>query len=365
MAGYGGTRPLFIYNENMKQHINYPAVYMENGYVNIPGFREFVEEHNIFITFIIGGRGTGKTYTSLKDIAVEHPAGQFMLVRRTQTQCDILSNNDFSPFKSLNNDMGIFIGTEPIPAVANVSRFTRDENTIGYLAALSTFKNARGFDGSEITDVVYDECIPEKHERLIKNEAEAFLNMLETIGRNREIKGGKPLRVWCLANSNDLGNPLFMYLGLVATAEKMREKHREIYADFKRGYMIVLLDASPISDAKNQTALYRLTSGSDFQRMAISNDFVQSEIMNIRPQQLKQYKPLVKVGEIVVYKHKASKTYYVTTHASGRYEDMGTGETSFKRFNMKYYYLWDAYFDLRVIFENYYVERLFVKICKT
>ena len=337
--------------------------YAENGYIDIAKLRDICDENNIYFVFIVGGRGTGKTYTTLLELTIKHPDGKFMFIRRQQNQVNTIKKPDFSPYKKLNTDLKIDIGVEPV--VDNVSKFVKDGETIGYLAALATFANVRGFDGSDVNNIIYDEFIPERHERPIKHEADALFNLVETINRNRELEKSKPVRLWCLANANDLGNPVFMSLKLVTVAERMRESGREIYYDTKRGYMIVLLDNSPISRQKQETALYRLTSGSDFEKMSIENDFVQAEIMNIKSKKLREYKPLVKVGEIVIYKHKSKKHYYVTTHASGSFEDMGTGEISFKRFNAKYWYLWEAYFDLRVTFENYYVERLFVNISKT
>ena len=352
----------FVYNKSMKRR-NDLTPYGENGYVDIPKIRGICDENKIYFVFIVGGRGTGKTYSTLLDRGLNNTDGKFMLIRRLQTQVNAIKKPDFSPFKKICSDRGVEVGVEPV--VENVSKFVYNDETIGYLAALATFSNVRGFDGSDISDIIYDEFIPERHERPIKAEADALFNLYETINRNRELNNEKPARLWCLANSNDLGNPVFMSLKLVTVAERMREAGREVYIDYKRGYMIIMLDRSPISEQKRETALYRLTSGSDFERMSIDNDFVQAEIMNIKSKKLREYKPLVKVGEIVIYKHKSAKQYYVTTHASGSFEDMGTGEISFKRFNNKYYYLWNAYFDLRITFENYYVERLFVNICKT
>ncbi len=354
-------RFLFCYNKNMKKDICTP--YADNGYIDFPKIRRICDENNIYFVFIVGGRGTGKTYGALLELAIKNPDDKFMFIRRQQNQVNAIRKPDFSPFKKICSDYDITVGVEPV--VENVSKFVYDDNTIGYLAALATFSNVRGFDGSDISNIIYDEFIPERHERPIKAEADALFNLFETINRNRELNHEKPARLWCLANANDLGNPVFMSLKLVTVAERMREAGREIYMDKKRGYMIILLDRSPISEQKKETVLYKLTTGSDFEKMSIDNDFVQAEIMNIKSKKLKEYKPLVKVGEIVVYKHKSAKQYYVTTHASGSYEDMGNGEISYKRFNSKYYYLWNAYFDLRITFENYYVERLFVNICKT
>ena len=100
-----------------------------------------------------------------------------------------------------------------------------EEKTLhGYTSALSTFSNLRGFDGSNIKILLYDEFIPERHERLIKNEADAFFNVYETINRNRELQGGPPLIALCLSNSNSLASPIFTALNLVKTLERMHNK---------------------------------------------------------------------------------------------------------------------------------------------
>ena len=70
---------------------------------------------------------------------------------------------------------------------------------------------------------IFDEFIPERHERPIKNEGAAFLNAYETMNRNRELQGYKPIQTLCLANANDLGNPIFMELGLVSRAMRMQQ----------------------------------------------------------------------------------------------------------------------------------------------
>ena len=45
--------------------------------------------------------------------------------------------------------------------------------------ALSTVSNLRGFDMSDCTLLIYDEFIPEPHERPLKNEAAALFNAYE------------------------------------------------------------------------------------------------------------------------------------------------------------------------------------------
>ena len=92
------------------------------------------------------------------------------------------------------------------------------------MLALSTISNVRGFDATDRDVLIYDEFIPERHERPIKDEATAFFNAIETIQRNRELEGKDPLTVLCLANANELANPLFIELKLVKRAMALIRK---------------------------------------------------------------------------------------------------------------------------------------------
>ena len=209
-------------------------LYQESGYVNMGAIFDLGLPFN----FIVGGRGTGKTYTALKECVERNEV--FFFLRRTQAQTDLVSKSEFSPFKKLNSDLGWNIKTAPI-SKNNAAFFQADAdgqvtgNPIGYTGALSTMANIRGFDSSEVVRILYDEFIPELHEKPIKNEGAAFLNAYETINRNRELQGQKPVQVVCMANANTMSNALFLELGLVRVADKMLRDGREIFIDKKRG----------------------------------------------------------------------------------------------------------------------------------
>jgi hypothetical protein len=211
-------------------------IYQDSGYIDI---RKILSLGLPFI-FLVGGRATGKTYGSLK-VVIEDDI-RFIYMRRTQTQADLINKPEFSPYKSLNTDLGWNIGTESISKynagfyrqVEEDGRMISQGSPLGYTCALSTVSNIRGFDASDVELQIYDEFIPEKHERPIKEEGKALLNSYETINRNRELNGKKPVQLLCMANANDLANPVFMELGLVKKAYEMKKKtktnktHQEI-----------------------------------------------------------------------------------------------------------------------------------------
>lgn len=329
------------------------SLYLDSGYLDFSG----IASRGMPFNLIVGGRGTGKTYGALK-YAIES-GRRFMFMRRTQTQLDLINKPDFSPFKTINRDLGISVETET--ASHYNARFILDDETVGYSCALSTISSLRGFDASDIDMIIYDEFIPERHERPIVHEGTALLNAYETINRNRELAGKPAVQLFALANSNDLGNPIFMELGLVLTADKMRSSGSEVYADNERGILLIMLASSLISEQKTNTALYRLTAGSDFSRMSIGNEFSGEERSRIGSRPLREYTPLVTIGELTIYSHKSNREYYCTRHRSGSPAVYGSGDIERKRFCRSYSRLWDAFIEQRIVFEDYSLQLLFTK----
>ena len=331
------------------------GIYLDNGYLNI----NQILSYDLPFNFVVGGRGTGKTYGILKTAYIENK--RFILMRRTQAQCDLINKPEFNPFKALNNDIGLNVLVKSISKynAKIVEENDEEERLLGYTCALSTIANMRGFDASDVSLLIYDEFIPEKHERAIKNEGSAFLNAYETINRNREIKGEKPLQVICLANAFNIANPIFLELGLVGRCEKMKNAGQEIFMDKERGVLVVLLQRSKISKAKADTALYRLSSGS-YAEMALSNDFVYNNADNIKSMALKEFKLVCTVGEISIYKHKSKRLFYVSEHRSGTAPTYKSDEVNLQRYRKNYgVMLYGAYMRNNIICESLLTKSLF------
>ena len=331
------------------------SIYLNNGYLDI----EKILSYKMPFNFIVGGRGTGKTYGALLTAYTDQK--RFILMRRTQTQCDLINKPEFNPYKVINTDMNENITVRAISKynAKIVIETDETEKILGYTCALSTISNMRGFDASDVSLLIYDEFIPEKHERPLKNEGSAFLNAYETINRNREISGNEPLQVLCLANAFNIANPIFLELGLVGICEKMRNKGNELFIDKSRGVLIVLLQHSKISKAKADTALYRLSTGS-YSEMALSNDFIYNSKDNIKSLSLTEYKLICTVGEISIYKHKSQRNYYVSEHRTGTAPLYKSDEVNLMRYRKNHgLLLYSAYMRNNVIFENMLTKSLF------
>lgn len=330
--------------------------FLDSGYADI----DSIINLKMPFTFIIGGRGTGKTYGALKYI-IEHKK-TMMLMRRTQAQTDLINKPEFSPFKVLETDLKIKIDVKPISKYsAAITRYTDDTPVlVGFTCALSTISNLRGFDASDIEFLIYDEFIPEKHERPIKNEGAAFLNAYETINRNRELKGDPPVRVLALANAFDIANSLFIDLDIVRICEQMKKKNNYTYINQGRGLAIVMLDGSIISDKKSKTALYKLSADESFNQMSLANDFAYNSRENIKSMNLKEFRPVCGIDKVFIYKHKSRDIYYISEHKSGKMVIYENDDANIKRFQTHYgRKLYRQYMKNNVKFENIVVKSVF------
>lgn len=307
-------------------------LYLNNGYLNI----DYILGKKCPFTLVIGGRGTGKTYGALC-YALDHKK-DIAFIRRTQTQIDLLSKPDLNPFQAIAYDRNLLISTEQASKQHSLILLGagEEQQQIGFMAALSTFSNMRGFSSEHTDLLIYDEFIPEAHERSIHNEETAFFNMYETINRNRELKGSEPLQCLLLSNSNFLASPILLALGLADVLPAMRDKGQTEYINRQRGIALFNLWNSPISEQKRHTALYKAVSGSTFSSMALDNNFSMDDLRDISPRSLKGCKLLARIGKVYLYREQ-SGYWYVSMHGAGtpkrEYEITEEDVRRFKREN--------------------------------
>lgn len=340
-------------------------LYLDNGYLDM---RKVINLPYPFI-FVVGGRGTGKTFGALTTCVEDNLI--FGYVRRTQTQADVIKSESMSPFKSVNRLNGWDI--VPYRTAKYVHGFfdtfvdeegnkrIDPEKLKGYAFALSTFSNLRSFDASDINIILYDEFIPQVSERALTNESDSFFNMVETINRNRELNGDDPTKVLCMANASDIANPYFMSLGLVTKLMSVKSAGEFIWTDEKRGICVIFPKSSKISEEKKDTALYKMTEGTQFYANSIENDFVYNHPTAVHSSPLIEYKLMVSVGELHVYKHKAKREFYISTHKTGTAPAYGCSPKELKIFQHRYPYLRSALFGNILTYENYACEVLFDK----
>ena len=328
-------------------------MYLKNGYLDF----EWINRQGATFNILIGGRGIGKTYGALT--YVSRALRPFLLLRRTQSQTDIIANADFHPIKKPYQDMGKEFTIVKIPKTNATKCIDDADETICYNMALSTFANVRGYSSEDICCIVYDEFIPSPTERPIKDEGHAFLHCYETINRNREIAGKPPVKVFLLANAFDFTSSILRVLGLSETIEKMIRRNKE-YLIINRGDQKILLclPKSPITKEKEKTALYQIADSS-FKKLALDNrpDVDLGQVI-YRP--LNEYRLIITTPEFAMYKHKSRQEFYIAPFKQkGRehYDDTIKGRMTFYNNHRDYIY---AYMKKQIYFQNALTEKLFV-----
>ena len=334
-------------------------------YINIWDYKDKNYPFQIFT----GGRGVGKTYSALDGVISR--AEKFVFMRRTAQELDLMIDSDkgegANPFKPINRDRDREIGLHKI--VKNLAgiynRELIDEKLkpvgapIGYAVALSTIASIRGLDFSDCTYCIYDEFIPEKHVRRMKNEGAALLNAYETMCRNRELDGQDPLYMFMLSNSNDIYNDIFIELGLVFEIEKMiRKGQTDIY--FKdRGLAVHLLEASEeFIEAKSKTAVMKVAGDSDFSDMALNNKFAYNDFSLINPHKLTGFRPVCSIGKATLYKKKGDRFFYVSyAKAQCPRLNIDNEQDRMRFFNEYGRHLKPLFINSKIAFESYELKR--------
>lgn len=291
-------------------------IFLANGFLNM----DFIISHTGAFVLIVGARGTGKTYGANKYLL--ESGSKFLYIRRTGTELSIAVNEHRNPFKLFDSAINAVTIEKNFLSIERPVKETDETECIGYASALSTFHNLRSVEDVEFRDIkiiLYDECIPEKHVKTLKDEYNIVLNMYETVNRNRELLGEEPVKLVMLSNSNNMNAPIIQGLK-ISDALYIGDG---IYIDNDRDLFVLSKSNPKFAEKKRKTALYRLTSEkSNFQKMAIDNAFTGVTNKNVRKRiNYKEYYPLCRVetdgNTLHFLSHKTNGKYLFTTKDIG------------------------------------------------
>lgn len=332
------------------------------GYVDMDNIIFNKLEKYPFI-FMIGARGIGKTYAAV-ETTYKHQIPSVFL-RRSQTQTDAISTNELFQGADFCKDNDVVYDIKTLTKNLYGVYFDESEYPLMVQGALTTLHNVRGFSMQERQILWYDEFLPEEHVKSIRGEGQALLNAYETINRNREIKGEKPLKLVAMSNSDKLSNPLFSDFNLITAADRQFSKGHVYYADDERGVVIINFLNSPISKKKKNTSLYKFAKGMDFEAMALENQFL-DEKSEQRSYNKKSITPCVNIGEITIYRHKQNDEFYVSglyMEAPTVFENTEKSITAWRKSDLcrGFYYM---YLRGELYFESYNCEYLFKRYCE-
>lgn len=144
------------------------------------------------------------------------------------------------------------------------NKFYCDKKCMGYAMQLSTAQDLKSSNFNKVKTIIFDEFGIEQGQRkfYLQNEVFAFLGLVETIARMRDI------RVFFLANSVSRTNPYFLYFNL----DVPYNNDIKLYKD---GLILVnYMKNEEYREAKRKTKFGKLVAGTSYSDYAIDNKFI-------------------------------------------------------------------------------------------
>lgn len=212
--------------------------------------------YNRLLNFVISGRGLGKTYAFKKRVIKNfiESKEQFIYLRRYRTEFkklnmffkDIELNNEFPNHKLEVKGKQLLI----------------DGETAGYAIALSTWLQEKSNSYPNVTTIIFDEFLVEKSlVRYLPSEVDAFLNMSDTVIRNRDN-----VKIFLLANSVTIANPYFIYFNLQPNINKRFNAYDNV--------VIEIPQSRDFMSAREKTKFGSLIKNTEYGNFALANEFV-------------------------------------------------------------------------------------------
>ena len=330
-------------------------LYLDNDYLDMGA----VASAPYPFIILVSARGGGKTYGIL-EFCIKADI-RFMYFRRTQRILELITDPALHPFKKINNNNSWEIAPEYSKGIGRFYDKGLGDKFCGYAGALSTFANIRGFDGSDIELIIFDEFIPEENERITFNMFSALANAVETIGRNRELEGKPPVKVLLLSNSDLIYGDIVAGFDIGDELLRMQEEGIE-QIEKSADMLLIMPKGEGFKEKKKDTALYRVTEGTDFSRVALDNNFKVHDRKHIKKRPLLEYRPVASLFGICIYKHKNGLHYYISDKETGSPKKYESTETDRRRFLRDYPYLWKAYQKKKIYFESVKVQTVYKKL---
>lgn len=227
---------------------------------------ERIISYNALLNLIIGNRGCGKTY-GFKTYIVKrflNKNKQFAYIRRydTDLEASVGSSNDNKFFEQIKKEFPN--STFKITKSKKVRKLYIDNKICGYALPLSAADSLKSSSYENVDVIVYDEFMLKEGstQHYLKNEPEIILDLIETIGRLRDIK------VYCLGNAISSTCPLMSYFDVTLP-------YNTDIKTFKDGTIAIeYVKNEKYIEAKKLSRFGKLIDGTRYGKYAIDNEFL-------------------------------------------------------------------------------------------
>lgn len=227
---------------------------------------ERIISYNALLNLIIGERGVGKTY-GFKTYAVKrflNKGKQFAYIRRydTDLEASVGSSNDNKFFEQIKKEFPN--STFKISKSKKVRKLIINDKICGYALPLSAADSLKSSSYENVDVIIYDEFMLKEGttQHYLKNEPEVILDLIETIGRLRDIK------VYCLGNAISSTCPIMNYFNVTLP-------YNTDIKTFKDGTIAIeYIKNEKYREVKKASRFGKLIDGTRYGEYAIDNEFL-------------------------------------------------------------------------------------------
>lgn len=326
-------------------------------YINLPAILNLGYKYTIIVSL----RGGGKTYGCLKYMLENHE--KMIYFRRSKPALYMAADKDLHMYRRINTDLN----RDVVPQInekTGLASFREGDELIAMAASLSTFASIRSIGSARdlgISWLVFDECIPQPDERRTYDVYSAWRHAEETLIRNDELQGETVCRRLLMANADQIYGDIVAGFGIGDELMVMQDMGMEA-AEHSEDVLILRPRCDALRAAKEDTALYRTSGGSEFSSVALDNQFMIRDRGDIKKQPLHEFIPIASINGICVYRHKTRKVYYVSEKITGKPKVYERTDADRRRYLRDHMRIWKAYMARRVSFESLTAQMTFFKI---
>lgn len=314
-------------------------------------------KENINFYFFVGGRGIGKTYSTIQYL---DSLDFFIYMRYSRGELEKAIGNTNNP------EDNEFYKIDPNYNINELQDgfygIYKGDTLKGYGVCLQTFYKVRGVNYERAQALFLDEFIPEKNaRRVLKDPSDALFNSIESINRNREFFDKPPIKVICCANSNNIYNEIFVALNVIQDVELSLMMQDKTFCDPERDLQITILDSKEdFIEKKKNTSLYRLTKGTSFYKMALENDFAYNDFDYVKNNMsIIGYVQFLQIDNIMIWKKKGDDSFICKYTKEHRKDKLFiNNEVQIKYIN-KYYreIFFTSILNNKIYFDSYEIKK--------
>lgn len=243
---------------------------------------------NFLMAFVIGERGVGKTFNAKVAVLKKflRTGEQFIYLRRYKTELDTALQTFWDDLQGNGyfEDYNLEVKKSKL-----LTEFTCNKEVCGYAVPLSTSNILKSTAFPKVKTIIFDEFLLDNGSgtyRYLKNEVTLMLDIIETVGRLRDIQ------IIFLGNALSITNPYFAYFNLDLP-------YNSEFRTFRDGLIVVnYIRNLEYREAKRNSKFGKLIDGTEYGNYAIDNKMLRdnTHFIGKKPSDAKYYGMLILNG---------------------------------------------------------------------